>query len=156
MAERLLAPLEAAMRLALQDALSAAVEEITCELAPGSVELRLRGQDPEFVVTPPPVEDRGSQQSGAGDDWGAASWSAEPVVLEAGGGGAEEGELARINVRLPEQLKARVEGAARREGLSVNAWLVRAAARAIERLEPGRRFEPRTPLGTRKFTGWVR
>src|ERR1700736_6513446 len=56
LAERLVAPLDAAIRLTLQDVLSAAAEEITCELAPGSVELRLRGRDPEFVVTPPPVE----------------------------------------------------------------------------------------------------
>src|SRR6266567_8279516 len=56
LAERLVAPLDAAIRLALQDVLAAAAEEITCELAPGSVELRLRGRDPEFVVTPPPVE----------------------------------------------------------------------------------------------------
>src|ERR1039458_4061050 len=54
--ERLVAPLDAAIRLALQDVLAAAAEEITCELAPGSVELRLRGRDPEFVVTPPPVD----------------------------------------------------------------------------------------------------
>src|SRR5487761_1519056 len=56
LAERLVAPLEAALRLALQDVLAVAAEEITCELAPGSVELRLRGRDPEFVVTPPPAD----------------------------------------------------------------------------------------------------
>src|SRR6266508_3323982 len=56
LAERLVAPLDAAIRLTLQDVLAAAAEEITCELAPGSVELRLRGRDPEFVVTPPPVD----------------------------------------------------------------------------------------------------
>ena len=62
LAERLAAPLDAAMRLALQDALSAATEEITTELAPGSVELRLRGRDPEFVVTLPPADvSRGSR-----------------------------------------------------------------------------------------------
>src|SRR5919109_2387127 len=57
LAERLVAPLDAAIRLTLQDVLAAAAEEITCELAPGSVELRLRGRDPEFVVTPPPADD---------------------------------------------------------------------------------------------------
>src|SRR5437870_10531671 len=56
LAERLVAPLDAAIRLTLQDVLAAAAEQITCELAPGSVELRLRGRDPEFVVTPPPVD----------------------------------------------------------------------------------------------------
>ena len=47
-AERIAAPLEASIRLALQDALTAAAEEITVELAPGSVELRLRGRDPDL------------------------------------------------------------------------------------------------------------
>src|ERR1700688_5304937 len=56
LAERLAAPLDAAIRLALQDVLAAAAEEITCELAPGSVELRLRGRDPEFVVSLPQSE----------------------------------------------------------------------------------------------------
>ena len=56
LAERLFAPLESAIRLALQDALAAAAEEITCELAPGSVELRLRGREPEFAVSLPPPE----------------------------------------------------------------------------------------------------
>ena len=50
LAEQLGPALESAVRLALQDALAAAVDEITLELAPGSVELRLRGRDPEFVV----------------------------------------------------------------------------------------------------------
>jgi len=53
LAERLAAPLDAAIRLSLLDALSAAAQEITCDLAPGSVELRLRGRDPEFAVTAP-------------------------------------------------------------------------------------------------------
>src|ERR1700750_3308904 len=56
LAERLTAPLESAIRLTLLDALSAAADEITRDLAPGSVELRLRGRDPSFGVTPPPAE----------------------------------------------------------------------------------------------------
>ena len=61
LAERLVAPLGAAIQLTLQDALAAAAEEITCELAPGSVELRLRGRDPEFVVTPARPESASDQ-----------------------------------------------------------------------------------------------
>src|SRR3954451_15037079 len=57
LAERLTAPLEAAIRLMLLEALSAAADEITLELAPGSVELRLRAGPPEFVVTPAAAED---------------------------------------------------------------------------------------------------
>jgi len=53
LAGRLIVPLDAALRLAFQDVLAAAAEEITTELAPGSVELRLRGRDLELVVTPP-------------------------------------------------------------------------------------------------------
>src|SRR5271154_3958494 len=67
-AERLFGPLESAVRLALQDVLVAAAEEITCELAPGSVELRLRGRGPEFVVnlpeSEPPAEDKEVRLSG--------------------------------------------------------------------------------------------
>ena len=57
LAERLTAPLESAIRLMLLDALSAAADEITRELAPGSVELRLRGGEPDFVVTPAPADE---------------------------------------------------------------------------------------------------
>lgn len=46
LAERLVGPLEAAIRLALLEALVAAAQEITCELAPASVEVRLRGATP--------------------------------------------------------------------------------------------------------------
>src|SRR3954451_18013944 len=56
-AERLTAPLEPAIRLMLLDALSAAADEITRELAPGSVELRLRAGEPGFAVTPPPADE---------------------------------------------------------------------------------------------------
>ncbi len=62
LAERLTAPLESAIRLMLLDALSAAAAEITRELAPGSVDLRLRRGDPEFVVTAPPADRRPSRR----------------------------------------------------------------------------------------------
>src|SRR5215210_4980568 len=52
LADRLTAPLESAIRLALLEALSDAAEEVTRDLAPGSVEVRLRGRDAEFTVLP--------------------------------------------------------------------------------------------------------
>ena len=55
LAERLATPRESAIRLTLLDALSAAAAEITRDLAPGSVDLRLRGREPSFVVTSPPA-----------------------------------------------------------------------------------------------------
>ena len=152
LAERLVAPLESAIRLALQDALAAAAEEITCELAPGSVELRLRGRDPEFVVTLPPADlPEGSVELAPADEAsGPVSPSASPV------GEGDEREMARINLRMPDQLKGRVEAAAGTEGLSVNAWLVRAAAAALQRAEPSRPLQSRAPRGAQSYTGWAR
>lgn len=149
LARRLAAPLDAAVRLALQDALAVAAEEITVELAPGSVELRLRGRELRFVVIPPaadhPVED-----APGGEDAGMGS-----LVAHAGTEG-EDGTILRINVRMPEHLKARVEQAAEREALSVNAWLVRAAAARLERSEGVGRRDRRAPKGAQRYTGWAR
>jgi hypothetical protein len=145
LAERLVAPLDAAIRLTLQDVLAAAAEEITCELAPGSVELRLRGRDPEFVVTPPPVDL-------SADDSPEDDRSREPT----GSVDGDEGAMSRINLRMPDQLKSRIEQAAGTEGLSVNSWLVRAASAALERTDPGRRRERRSPQGAQRYTGWAR
>ncbi|MGH8915625.1 MAG: toxin-antitoxin system HicB family antitoxin [Acidimicrobiia bacterium] len=135
--DRLSAGLEAATRLVLLEALSAAADEITRELAPGAVEVRLRGSDPDFVVTLP-------------SDAVAADGTTTPPGVTSQGG--EEGGTSRLNLRLPEALKVRIEEAARREGLSLNAWLVRAAAAAVE--GPQRQMS-RTPDGNRRYTGWV-
>ncbi len=153
LAARLAAPLDAAIRLALLDALSAAAQEITCDLAPGSVELRLRGREPEFAVTSPaepathePVAGTGT----AGDGWPATGSTA------LGAFPGDEGAMARVNLRMPDHLKARVDQAAAAEGLSVNAWLVRAAAAALNRAEPSHGPERRGPKGPQSFTGWAR
>jgi predicted HicB family RNase H-like nuclease len=153
LAERLIAPLDAAIRLALQDALGEAAEEITVELAPGSVELRLRGRDPEFVVTRPPVDP--SLDLTEGDDTTPSGWATTGVAPLAADG--DENAISRINLRMPEHLKARIERAAGSEGLSVNSWLVRAAAAALgAAADPARRREQRTPHGAQRYTGWAR
>jgi hypothetical protein len=139
LAERLTAPLESAIRLMLLDALSAAADEITRELAPGSVELRLRAGEPDFVVTPAPRD----------ETLEPASDAAAPAPAE-----SDEGATARINLRLPERLKTGIEQAAGRERLSVNAWLVRAAAGALAHDD-----RPPPQRGGRigeGYTGWVR
>ena len=66
------------------------------------------------------------------------------------------GEPARINLRLPERLKAGVERAASREGLSVNAWLVRVTAAALNRNDPNRRRPQRGGRIGDSYSGWVR
>jgi hypothetical protein len=153
LAERLVAPLESAIRLAVQDALSAAAEEITLELAPGSVELRLRGREPEFVVSLPPLDASAEDGAEVGDVLGSG-WRLRASGRE--GAEGDEALVARINLRLPDRLKTRVEQAAGSEGLSVNAWLVRAAAAALDRRDPVRPRERRTPHGAQRYTGWAR
>jgi hypothetical protein len=155
LAERLTAPLDAAVRLTLLDALSAAASEITRELAPGSVDLRLRGGEPEFVVSAPSAEigrvvERGIEGAPSADEARAVGGASSVAA-----GIAAEGGQSRINLRLPDQLKLRVEQAADRDGLSINSWLVRAAAAAVERAE-GARSEPDGPRGGGRFTGWGR
>ncbi|MEU1790575.1 hypothetical protein ABZ553_32825 [Streptomyces sparsogenes] len=145
LAERLTAPLESATRLTMLNVLSAAMDEITRELAPGSVDLRLRGLDPDFVVTPPPAD------SGAVE---AVAAPVEPPMTPAPAEG-DEGGTARVNLRLPAHLKARAEEAASREGLSVNAWLVRAVSAAVEGGARPRTTEKARTVG-QSFTGWVR
>jgi hypothetical protein len=147
LAERLVLPLGSAVRLALLDALSAAADELTLELAPGSVEVRLRGGEPSFVIegvsaTPAVPQPPAELVAPAEDN----TRTAEP----------DESASARINLRLPDSLKARVEAAAQREGRSVNAWLVRAATAALA--------VPHTPAapgpagarrGSQRVTGWA-
>ncbi|MFG1873084.1 hypothetical protein [Micromonospora arborensis] len=148
LAERLFAQLEAATRLTLLEALSDAADEITRELAPGSVHVRLRGREPDFVVAP-----ASTPTDEAGEASGPPATSA-PLLAPPEG---DDGGTSRINLRLPDHLKASVEEAASRAGLSVNAWLVRAVAGAIGTGEterrPPRRVEPRSG---QHFTGWAR
>jgi hypothetical protein len=138
-AERLTAPLDAAARLMLLDALSAAAGEIAAELAPGSVDLRLRAGEPEFVVVAPPEAPAETEPD-----------PGEPLPAPPGG---EDAATARINLRLPDHLKGRAEAAAAAAGLSVNSWLVRAVAAAVER---GDQPAPRpSASGGGRYTGWV-
>jgi hypothetical protein len=99
--------LRASLGLRLLDALGEAARELSDQVPNGRIEVRLVGQDPELVFV--------------------ADQPEEPVPHV----GGEEGLTARISLRLPETLKRGVEQAAEREGLSVNAWLVRAISAAV-------------------------
>ena len=104
LAERLTGPLDAATRLVIQEALSDAALEITRELAPGSVELRLRGRELSFAVTQAPALDSVDEPSA-------------DAVQRSTDGGAEapgEGATSRISFRPPDHLTARIEEAADR------------------------------------------
>jgi len=143
LAERLIAPLDSAVRLTLLEALSSAADEITRDLAPGSVELRLRGSEPSFIVTTPPADDSFVEAA-------LPAPVGPPPVAD-----TDDGTMARINVRLPEQLKTRIEEAAAKEKISANVWLVRAAAAVLDSTSAHRPAD-RARIGGQQFTGWVR
>ena len=136
-----------AMRLAILAAVSAAADEITAALldSPGSpvVSVHLDGDDLRVEVR--------------------ATAEQPPTTSNP----AEEGDAsARISLRLSETLKTDIESAARRESISVNSWLVRAASAALspgwagawgarftdQRRQPG---QPGRPGNTHHVTGWI-
>ena len=108
-ADLLAGSLEASARLSLLEALSDAAAEITTKLGSAAVEVRLRGREADLVVSDLDVGEEPP---------------APPPV-------ADSGDVARITLRLPEPLKEAVERAAAAEGISVNAWLVRAIGAAV-------------------------
>jgi hypothetical protein len=122
-AELLAVALESSIGRRLQEALAEAALELSSQLDSGHIEVRIAGGDPELVL----VRDDGAVAS-------------EP---------ADEAFSARITLRLPESLKARLEVAAAREGVSVNTWLVHMLHHASE---------PRSPSAgsRRRLTGYGR
>jgi hypothetical protein len=106
-AELLSVALESSLGRRLQEALGEAALELSSQLDSGRIEVRIAGGDPELVLV---RDEEGSS-------------AAEP---------ADEAFTARITLRLPESLKARLEAAANREGVSVNTWLVQMLHHAAE------------------------
>jgi hypothetical protein len=106
-AELLSVALESSLGRRLQEALGEAALELSSQLDSGRIEVRIAGGDPELVL----VRDE------------EGTTAAEP---------ADEAFTARITLRLPESLKARLEAAANREGVSVNTWLVQMLHHAAE------------------------
>jgi predicted HicB family RNase H-like nuclease len=104
-AQRLGDALSSNLRLKLFDLLGQAALELSSKLPSGHVEVRLAGQEPEFVF----VDEAAENAVAAGEEL-----------------------TARISLRLPESLKTTVEKAAANEGVSTNTWLVRAIARQAE------------------------
>jgi hypothetical protein len=137
--ELLAGSLDASARLCLMEALSDAAAEITTKLATASVEVRLRGRDADLVVT--------------------AMQPPEPEPPPATPPTEGAGDVARITLRLPEHLKESVERAAATEGISVNAWLVRAIWAAVSSGRtappPGPTFPPGRASFGRRVTGYA-
>lgn len=152
--ERVGVALEPSFRMAAFELLSEATAEITSQLPVGSVEIRLRGRDPQIVVDVP-----------ASTPSHVPSYDAASPETQA----AEDDTLARISLRLPESLKARADEAAERAGISLNAWLVGVIRGAttgygaygqppMPPVPPMPPIPPMPPTGrgrSRRMTGWV-
>jgi hypothetical protein len=126
-ADVLIDALGSAVRLRLLDALQQATEELNASLPGTSIEMRLQGLDPVLSVVV-------SSSSGA---------------ARANEGSSGDEEMMRLTLRLPEGLKSQVERAASRDGVSINSWLVDAAAHAL-------RLPPAPRRGSKRMTGFVR
>jgi HicB family len=134
-AELLGSSIEASARLCLLEALSDAAAEITARLHTATVDVRLRGREADLTVTE--IDDTSE----------AAEAPVTPPPM------ADTGDLARVTLRIPEPLKEQVERAAALEGVSVNAWLVRAIAGAIGGRGPTPPMPPTPPGGSRRGPG---
>jgi len=108
--DRLGRPLEASIQVRLLDVLGEASLELGEQIAAGHVEVRLAGRDARLVFV------------------GAPDQEAQPIEAA-----EDEGETARLTLRMPDSLKNAVESAAAADGVSVNGWLVRAVKRALDR-----------------------
>ncbi len=157
-AERLAHALDPAVRLALMDALSQAAAEITAELPEGSVEVRLKGREPQLVV------DVASYPSPPAPSLSPASSSPGKASEE----DEEEGTIARITLRIPESVKFRAEELAAKSGHSLNGWIVNVLRTATQSrgavnididlssipfFDDGR--PDRGRQGSRRMSGWV-
>lgn len=138
-AAALAAAAEPAIRLAVLSAVSAAADEITAALldtaAAPSVSVHLDGEDIRVSVR---ARDSHEMQA-----------EGEPTAT------SDADATARITLRLTDALKNQVEDAARREAVSVNTWLVRAATAAVSRTGGQGRRAGRSDAGTFHVTGWV-
>jgi uncharacterized protein (DUF1778 family) len=132
-ADALATAAEPAVRLALLAAVTAAADDITVALldAPGAptVGVRLDGDEIRVEVrATEPVE--------------------QPVDVP------DDDATARVSLRLPEAFKEQVDAAARRDGVSVNTWLLRAASSALSVGARGSR-SPAGAVHAQRLSGWI-
>ncbi len=122
-ADALSMALESSLGRRLQEALAEAALELNAQLKAGRVEVRVAGRDPELIYI---------------DD-------AEPAAAET----TDEALDARVTLRLPDSLKARLEAAAAAHRVSLNTWLVQTLTRAVEP-------RPTVTSGRHRLTGYGR
>ena len=98
LAERLTAPLDVTRASLCSKSCLTPPARSPLDLAPGSVEVCLRGRDPEIVVTPPPLEE--TTPSPGADDSSDHTRDLAPTATFANVD--DDSGTARITLRLPE------------------------------------------------------
>ncbi|MFN8232109.1 MAG: hypothetical protein U0V56_01035 [Actinomycetota bacterium] len=106
-AERISRGLGSPLTLRLLDVLSQAALELSDQLPDGHVDVRLAGREARLIYVAQEVPEAPAPDDGSG--------------------------TARLTLRMPEAAKAAVEAAADADGLSTNAWLVRAVSNELDR-----------------------
>ncbi len=125
---RVAVAVEPALRLAMTQLLADAAAQLTSELPATVITVRMDGREPVLQVQEQAV--------------------AEPAPSEPIAGTEDEG-VARVTVRLPEQLKRRAEALAQAAEQSLNTWIVQAVRGAAQ--------APRTDRhnSSRRISGWA-
>jgi len=113
-ADRMIAVALPLAKARMLEAMSMALAELSAVVGVEGIDLRVSGDDVTFVPSQPSA--------------------AAPVSVD------QSGEQARFSLRLPDDLKARVDDRAASEGISTNTWIVRALEAAIGQ---GNRHSPR-------------
>ncbi|MCU1538043.1 MAG: pilus assembly protein HicB [Humibacillus sp.] len=157
-AERIGFALDSSARLALMDALSHAAAQITTELDGVSVEVRLQGREPVFVVLGAGPGAAAEPPPGLGTSVGSVG---SVVGEDATGAADESGDTSRITLRLSEALKARAEELAAARGQSLNTWIVGAVRAATKpgagtAAPQGPGAPGRNRSSNKRVQGWVR
>ena len=124
--------------MALTNALSAFAAEVTAAWGAGSVEIRMRGGEPEVVVTAETLTSTQTDESF--------------VSIEADG----DSGAARVSLRMPEAVKSAAETRANESALSLNAWLTRTIAGALSRVPPPLGQPGPPPPPGRRLSGYRR
>ncbi|KAA9157578.1 toxin-antitoxin system HicB family antitoxin [Amycolatopsis acidicola] len=114
------AALEPAVRLALMNALADLAAEVTTHLPGHVVEVRLDGRDVRVVVTGSPE---------AAPEPGQAPPPPPPPPAPPNPG--EGGDIARMTLRMVEQIKGQAEQAAAAQGVSLNTFISQAVQGAL-------------------------
>lgn len=115
-AQLLSVSLEPALRIMLQDALSQVAADVSAEIAPGRVELALRGGEVDVQVVPPSAPSAAPPPAPP----------APPAPSDPEEEGPGDASAARVTFRPPQELKSRLEQAAAEQDFSLNSYLVRA------------------------------